>query len=493
MVAEAATVLAGLPGVAFLSALRRSNVHGALDMGLAPGILPGRVSLAAGRRWYESEWDARLPAEPGMDTEGMLAAAADGGLGALVLVGADPIADFPSAALARRGVEGAGFVVAIDTFLTASARHADVVLPAATYAERRGSFTNIEGRITWLGQKVTAPGVAWPDWMIAVELSARLGRGQRAVQPGGDLGRGGAGVAAARGREPVARSPPARAATASSCPSDRTPAVERPPRPLDPMADPGIGSAELHMVPPSSLYGAGGGRPFGPGGDITVPAAEVEGRRNAPDDTPEDPSAEGDVPGAEAGAESPETPPAPPSDGAPSGVPPIDGPPSDVLIGSAGGTETGAAGPAEPPTGLRPPAATAVTPAAPGASGSLRLVATRSLWDAGTIVAHAPHLAHLHPAPAVRVHPDELVRLGAGVGDVVQVTSAAGRLVLPVVADPAVPVGAAAIAVNLPGASATTLIDAGPGVTDLRIEVVAPDAVLAGEAVVGGREIGGSR
>ena len=61
-VAAAARILADLPGVAFLSALRRANVHGALDMGLAPGVLPGRVGLDAGRAWYEHHWGAALPA-----------------------------------------------------------------------------------------------------------------------------------------------------------------------------------------------------------------------------------------------------------------------------------------------------------------------------------------------------------------------------------------------------------------------------------------------
>ena len=73
------------------------------------------------------------------------------------------------------------FVVAVDALPTASTAHADVVLPAAIYTERRGTFTNIEGRISWLGKKVTAPGTARPDWMIAVELATHLG---------GDLGAG---------------------------------------------------------------------------------------------------------------------------------------------------------------------------------------------------------------------------------------------------------------------------------------------------------------
>ena len=71
-VVEAASILAGLPGVSFLTALRRSNVHGALDMGLAPGVLPGRVGLAEGRSWFEEAWDATLPEAPGLDAAGML-------------------------------------------------------------------------------------------------------------------------------------------------------------------------------------------------------------------------------------------------------------------------------------------------------------------------------------------------------------------------------------------------------------------------------------
>ncbi|MGH9121369.1 MAG: NADH-quinone oxidoreductase subunit NuoG, partial [Acidimicrobiales bacterium] len=174
-VAEAAQTLATLPEVAFLPALRRSNVHGALDMGLAPGILPGRVGLDAGRAWFEHHWGASLPAASGLDTAGILDTAAGGRLGALILLGADPRTDFPDQVKAAAGLDGASFVVSVDAFLNASSERADVVLPAAGYAERRGTFTNVEGRVTWLGQAVTSPGLCWPDWMIASELATRLG------------------------------------------------------------------------------------------------------------------------------------------------------------------------------------------------------------------------------------------------------------------------------------------------------------------------------
>src|SRR5205823_12331673 len=94
---------------------------------------------------------------------------------ALVLLGADPLSDFPDRALARRALGGAGFVVAVDLFLTESARQADVVLAAAGPGEKSGTTTNIEGRVSVVNQKVTAPGTARPDWILAAELASRLG------------------------------------------------------------------------------------------------------------------------------------------------------------------------------------------------------------------------------------------------------------------------------------------------------------------------------
>ena len=172
---EAASVLAdALPEVRFLPVLRRGNVRGALEMGLAPGLLPGRVSLDAGRDWFTAAWGA-APAAGGLDAGGILAAAADGRLDALVLLGADPVSDFPDRSLARQALEGDAFTVAVDLFLTPSSSRADVVLPAAGFGERAGTVTNIEGRVTRLGIKVTAPGTTRPDWMVAAELARRLG------------------------------------------------------------------------------------------------------------------------------------------------------------------------------------------------------------------------------------------------------------------------------------------------------------------------------
>jgi NADH-quinone oxidoreductase subunit G len=180
VVAEAARVLAqALPKATFLPALRRGNVFGAIDMGLAPGLLPGRVSLSSGGQWFTEAWGS-VPRETGRDTAAILASMASesavGEVAALILLGADPLNDFPDRAAAEAALSAGHFVVAVTGHPSESVDvHADVVLPCAVAHERPGTTTNLEGRVTRLGQKLTAPGFAWPDWMIAAELAAALG------------------------------------------------------------------------------------------------------------------------------------------------------------------------------------------------------------------------------------------------------------------------------------------------------------------------------
>jgi NADH-quinone oxidoreductase subunit G len=153
-------------------------VHGALDMGLAPGLLPGRVALNAGHADLRKEWP-NLPAQRGLDARGILQAAADGRITTLVLLGADPLSDFPDTDLARRALERVEHLIAVDLFVNASGVDADIVLAAAGPTEVAGTFTNLEGRISPLAQKVTPPGTARADWIIATDLAAHLGKSLR--------------------------------------------------------------------------------------------------------------------------------------------------------------------------------------------------------------------------------------------------------------------------------------------------------------------------
>jgi len=145
-------------------------------MGLAPEMLPGRTSLGAGRSWFADKWGS-LPSSDGLDATGILNAAASGDIAVLFLLGSDPLADFADPDLAQAALDGADLVIAVDPFINASsAAGADIVLPAAAIGEIDGSHTNLEGRISPIRQKVTPPGTARPDWMIAAEIAMRLGK-----------------------------------------------------------------------------------------------------------------------------------------------------------------------------------------------------------------------------------------------------------------------------------------------------------------------------
>jgi NADH-quinone oxidoreductase subunit G len=174
-IAAVAKVLAeGLPEARFLLALPRGNVVGALDAGLAPGLLPGRTTLVASRAEFAAAWPT-LPEAGGLDAAGILEEAAAGRVDVLVLLGADPVADFPDRALVEAAFDRVPTIVALDRFLTASSSRAHVVLPAAGATEVNGTTTNLEGRVLPLNQKVTPPGTARADWLIAAELARRIG------------------------------------------------------------------------------------------------------------------------------------------------------------------------------------------------------------------------------------------------------------------------------------------------------------------------------
>jgi NADH-quinone oxidoreductase subunit G len=270
--AEALRALAAaLPHAKFLPALRRGNVFGALDMGLAPGLLPGRVSLEDGRARFSAAWGS-VPAGPGLDTAAILSSMAGERSGeaggapvrALVLLGADPLSDFPDHTVAKKALSSGHFVVAVTGHPSQSVdAYADVVLPCAVAHERPGTTTNLEGRVNRLGPKITAPGFAWPDWMIAAELAVALGADLNVLDVA-DLA------------EELERTAPAYAGLTQKvlhsdvahdgilvpvgADGDRRADVE----PIDPVALPGVESVERQGAPPRvGTSGSGPGLPRG--------------------------------------------------------------------------------------------------------------------------------------------------------------------------------------------------------------------------------------
>ena len=172
-VVQAAAALAALPGVKFLSALRRGNVRGAIDLGLTPGFLPGRVTLDTARALRRRVGSA--PAQPGLDTAGVLTAAAAGSIDTLVLLGADLEEDFPDRIRMRAGLDAVGFTIAVGAFAADASARADVFLPTTVWGEKVGSMTNLEGRVMRQARLVTPEGLTMDDWRIAQELASRLG------------------------------------------------------------------------------------------------------------------------------------------------------------------------------------------------------------------------------------------------------------------------------------------------------------------------------
>ncbi|KQW49722.1 MULTISPECIES: NADH-quinone oxidoreductase subunit NuoG [unclassified Ensifer] len=126
----------------------RANQLGAWDMGVLPAALPGlrAVTDAAARATLERAWGAAIPPEPGADFGAMLEICDGGRMGALYIVGSDPVMSYPDRKRVTRALGAADLLIVQDAFLTDTVGLADVVLPAASYGEESGTFTSNEGR-----------------------------------------------------------------------------------------------------------------------------------------------------------------------------------------------------------------------------------------------------------------------------------------------------------------------------------------------------------
>jgi len=147
---SAAARLADISGARLAWIPRRAGERGAIEAGLLPNLLPGGRAVAepAARAEMERAWglaDGTLPAEPGRDTAGILAAATAGELAALVVGSVDPN-DLPDPAAAEVALEHAGFVVSLELRASLVTSHADVVLPIAPAVEKSGTYVDWEGR-----------------------------------------------------------------------------------------------------------------------------------------------------------------------------------------------------------------------------------------------------------------------------------------------------------------------------------------------------------
>jgi NADH-quinone oxidoreductase subunit G len=154
---------------------RRAGERGGVEAGALPTLLPGGrpVADAAARVDVAAAWDVEhLPTEPGRDTAGILAAAAEGTLGGLVVGGVD-LRDLPDPAAARAALAATGFVVSLEVRRSEVTELADVVLPVAPPVERPGTFVSWEGRVRPFPQALTS--TAMPDHRVLDALADELG------------------------------------------------------------------------------------------------------------------------------------------------------------------------------------------------------------------------------------------------------------------------------------------------------------------------------
>jgi len=168
----------GRPGVGVNPLRGQNNVQGACDMGALPDFFSGyqRVSDPEIRAAFAKAWGGPpLPTEPGLPLTHAMNAAHAGTLRAMYIMGENPLLSDPDQNHARTALENLELLVVQDIFLSETAQLADVVLPAACFAEKDGTFTNTERRIQLLQKACDPPGAALPDWQIICKLAKAAG------------------------------------------------------------------------------------------------------------------------------------------------------------------------------------------------------------------------------------------------------------------------------------------------------------------------------
>ena len=162
-----------------LNALRgQNNVQGLNDSGANPMYLPGyqAVDDPELRRKFSEAWGAEVPETPGYRLDQMMSGLHDGRMRALVLVGENPAQTEPNARHVEEGLGKLDFLVTQDIFLhDMTQKHADVVLPASSFAEKDGTFTNTERRVSRVRAAAPLPGEAKRDLDIVILLAKALG------------------------------------------------------------------------------------------------------------------------------------------------------------------------------------------------------------------------------------------------------------------------------------------------------------------------------
>ncbi len=151
----------------------QNNALGACDMGCLPDYFPGYQPVAseAAREKFNSLWGGSLNPAPGLTLSEILDSVLEGKIKALYIIGSDPASNIAPSKKARAALKKAKFIVFQDIFLNETAKYADVILPAACFAEKEGTFVNMEGKIQRVQRALNPAGHSRPDWEILCDLA----------------------------------------------------------------------------------------------------------------------------------------------------------------------------------------------------------------------------------------------------------------------------------------------------------------------------------
>ena len=168
----------GKPGSGISPLRGQNNVQGCGDAGCLPNSFPGYQVISEGTvKKFEEAWgNHSLPPEKGMTVTDMVEAAMEGHLKAMYITGENPLLSEPDLHQAEKAFKKLEFLVVQDIFMHETAQIADVVLPATTFAEKDGTFTNSERRVQRVRKVIEPIGQSRPDWEIVCDLGRRMSR-----------------------------------------------------------------------------------------------------------------------------------------------------------------------------------------------------------------------------------------------------------------------------------------------------------------------------
>lgn len=169
----------GRPGSGLHPLRGQNNVQGSSDMGLIPMFYPDyqRADDPAVHARFEQLWGTELDPKRGLTVTEIIGSALAGGVRGMYMMGENPFLSDPNINKVRKALSALDFLVVQDIFLTETAEFADVILPASSYLEKDGTYTNTDRRVQ-LGRKVLdTPGDARADWEVVQDIANRIGLG----------------------------------------------------------------------------------------------------------------------------------------------------------------------------------------------------------------------------------------------------------------------------------------------------------------------------